>query len=584
MSELSSASVPPFPVLDLEIREGDGGAEVWLNGSRLTVRDESGAVVEGPLEVSDERLYDTGRRAAAEFAQGREGAIKAVRVLALRADGTRDRLVVNAAGEVTVLDAARRSGTSASGRRSSPRLERRQRVVLVACGLAGCLVLGVMGRLAWSGDDDRRPASAVTTTSVSAPPRATPTQLPVLGPAGDVVTARWSSVGTKSSSGPVVVTGRGDVVTVSDRGEAVGVDPRTSAVRWSITLGRGAQSVDLSLVRRGSRELVAVVTTRSVREVDPGTGTEEYRRDLTDGEEAVPTPQGVIVRQGPVSAEVRDGAGRWQRRVVPPGADPVVPMGSDVVSVNARGEWWRVTSAQVSPPLKRLPAPEKGASPRGVLASTAKGMVFGWVSKDGKKQMLQLYRWGAFERPAQTVTAGKAGTTAFGEKAAVVSADGSWLIVDQSLVDLEAGKVRPLPADWQTATVLSDRAYARPADDQLRVVSRSGVVATSEAPGVGADEVGIPVAQVGTLGVVVAASDGTGSERKLYGVELGPVPSTAPAPAKKPTPAPSSTRSSAPTPTPTKSSSASASKSFTTSGTSKPPAKKQSSTKSARQR
>ncbi|KNX39695.1 hypothetical protein VV01_00205 [Luteipulveratus halotolerans] len=344
------------------------------------------------------------------------------------------------------------------------------------------------------------------------------------------------------------------MVTVLDGGALVGVDARTSGVVWRVPLGRGSRQVDLSVSSADGQDLVTAITSSRAVTVNGASGAVVFDRGVGRGDEAVSTPLGVVIRRGEVSAQMRTPSGQWVTRAVPPASEPVAPWGSDLLSVNAMGQWWRVTSDRVSPAAKQLPSPAAGARPRGVLGSSGSGLLFAWTSKDGKRQLVQQYAWGDLTRPVKTVTAGRPGSGALSKDALRWSGDGTWFVLDQSLVNLATGKVVTLPADWATETVLTDRAYATPTTAGVRMVTRDGGISTDPIPDASSDHVGMPSAQLGSLGLVVAPG---GDGDRLFAVTLAtaaaatptPAPSSATKTPAKPAPSTSTGKTSTPAPT-----------------------------------
>lgn len=534
---VDAAAAPRFPVLLLEIRDdGDGVGQVWLDGSLAADGEELAEAGEGPWSVDDRRLFRYALGLAGDRAGARPGSVKLIRVQAVRPGGGRDELVVDADGRAVPARASgspSRAGSSMAGLRG---LDGRQKAVLAGVAVVAVVSVGGLVGMALPSGDGSATAAPAATTTLAPRPSATPTQLPVLGPDGRVTTARWS-VGPVASGERDVVAAGGRVITVTGNDDLAGFDPVTSARVWKTSLGRGSNRASLVVWEHAGKPVVTATSSSRVATVDAATGKVVAAKALDSGDEAVATPRGVVIRQGSVTAQVQDARGRWVNRVVPPGSTPVAPAGTDVLAVNPQGQWWQVASDRVPPAQRQFPVPEQGATPRGVLATTDAGLLFAWSSKDAKKQLVQLYPWTDFGRPAKTFTAGQPGTGRFGDDAARVSPDGKHVVIDQSLVNLSTGKVTTLPNGWVTASVLNDRVYARPADEQVRVASMTGRVSAAR---VNDTDAAVPLAQINSLGLVKASTGGT-SDTHLYAITLPAPPAGASAAPSTTKPAPSAT-------------------------------------------
>lgn len=503
-SQFDPESAPRFPVLTLEVREGADGAEVWFDGVRVPVGADGAEV----LETSDARLYEAGIASAASRAAQRAGLAKCVRVLALTPDSAPEEFVVEGDGTVHRVGEAgvRRSRTSSWGS-----FTRQQKAVVVGASVAAALAAGaLLGVVIPSETAARGPAEVA-----ASPTGPVPTVLPVLGPSGEVETAAWSSAPVAGERVPVVIAA-GVLVTVSADGELVGLSLDSGRQLWRYELDGASASTQLSSTTAADGVArVTAVTGSAVATVDPASGRAVMARSLDRDEEALAVHGGVVVRTAGVGASVQDPAGRWSSRVVPPGAAPLAQVGPSLVSMNAQGQWWSVTSSMVPATPARLPSPAKGAVPRGVIASTPAGLLFAWTTSDGTTQLLQQYSWSDLSKPVRTVSAGRPGAGAPRAASVSVSQDGTWVILDQDLVDLTSGKVTKLPQDWRTDIVLVDRAHAMPSEVGLRYVTRAGKVATADRP---TGKNASPLAQSGSLAVVASAADGVAA--RLYGLQL----------------------------------------------------------------
>lgn len=513
-------AVPPFPVLSLEVRESEsGGGEVWLDGELIATAS----------DVSDRSLFAAGKKAAGERAARRAGGVRAVRVLAVLPDGSRDRLVIDTDGRA--FDASERSRRAGSVASRWAEFSRRERLLLVGSGVAALVAAGAIVGMAWPDGGGAVERAVVSSTSRSPRPAPTATQLPMLGPEGDVLTADWS-VGPVADGAPVVVSG-GRVVTVADGGAVIGVDPETSGRVWSTGLGEDPQ--ELRAGQYGGRPAVFAITSTKAAVVSASSGEQVWSHDLGDGERAVMTAQGPLVLRDEVTALARAKSGEWVERVVPPAAEPVAVDGTDVLSVSDSGHWWKVSSATVPPAAQRFPSPQKGAKPRGVLTTTSSFLLFAWSGKGGK-QLVQQFSWSDLTTPIRVLTAGEGGEGKPSEEAARVAPSGEWMVVDRDVVDLKSGRVTRLPQDWSTTAVLEDRAYGEPVDGQVRIVDRLGAVTTVSADDSSSsgEERAVPLMQAGPLTLFVGGQE----ESRLFAVRLPALDSRSSAPPSS-TPAPS---------------------------------------------
>ena len=198
MPEFDPTTVPPFPVVTLDLRDD---SSITVNGS--------------PVDIGmDEPPTEAGIAAVAKIA--RESGLAAIRVRATSPDGTH-LMVITADGtpyDITPPDTSAADAT-----------KRRRRLVGGAAVLAMIVVSGGVAGVVVA----TRPEPAPVATS-AAPPPGYLANLPVLAPPGYAQKAAWS-LPVQSRSTPLLLED-GRVVVVDNEGNLAILDGANGSVTW----------------------------------------------------------------------------------------------------------------------------------------------------------------------------------------------------------------------------------------------------------------------------------------------------------------------------------------------------------------
>lgn len=453
---IAGTDVPPFPVVRLELREqADGTWSGLVDGQSVA----SGV----DEEVARGAVVD----AAAERAASRPlGAIRAV----LSGFGPEaSEGVVSADGELSV---------------NGPEQAKRSRRGMALVAGLGAVVLASVGGVVWAVSSTPHRAAAVA----AAP---SPTQLPVVAPAGFSAVALWSvpvpasSVG--SSSAGEVATGQGMVfVPSANDGAVVALDAATGVERWrtafpTSTSGAGITSGPV-WVSQGKQSVLMAWSSDHVASFDPATGRMLASWSLASGtSQVVAYPGGVVVAGSGRTVQVFTPSGMVSR-VVPAGASVVglTATGDGIVAVG-QGRVWQVTSASIAGDGRVLTAP-KGTSLSGCLGVSGSTVVLAWAPTAGTSTVVQAVN-AATAKQAWTATVTGSlftGLSAAGAGSPVTASQihqpprGGWSVIGPVLTDVH-GTVHVLPQGWTTTAITSSAAYGTTSQGTGMVTSTGAV-------------------------------------------------------------------------------------------------------------
>lgn len=499
-------SVPLYPVLRARVSESNSGR------------------FEGFLDdvlVADGEEFDSVRSevmsTVAERAGRRQGAVRAIRVIATDAEGDEWPLVVTADGEVLESGEGEGQGEGRAFRWWWVALP--VGVVILVTALA---VVTVLARTAPA------PARTAASSSAKTAPRPTPTQLPVPAPPGWSDVATWSAgAGEGSGEEASVAVAAGRVFVAS--GDAVTAHSATTGVEvWSgetdgpMTAGPAATTID-------GRRAVVAGTSSSLYAWSPTTGKQVGRWDLGDGEEVMLTPTGPVVT-GPERHARIVVDGHLVERVLPASATVVGPSDAgSLIVAGAPGRVWSVGDDRVAGSPVALEGP-KGSTFVRVAGWTGSAIVAAFAPKakgaDASKVVLRAFDATA-SKPLWT---SKAVPDSGDEELMSVASGGKWGTYGARLVDLRTGKVRALPEQWRTTTLGKSVGFGVVGNRVLSVTPEGVTAASAQSSGQGTaagGQVTAPAAVADGRAFVVASD---GDRRHLYALRVNDAGATSAAP------------------------------------------------------
>ena len=517
--DIDPSTVPYFPCVRIELRQASPGGQVeGLVEGVVVATDPDVSVVRGAV-VSE----------VAEQAAAREGAIRAVRTTGVGVDGSSWDQVITADGQVLEVTAPTAPGSSG---RPSP-------VVLGCAGFLLVLVLAVAGVVVVVSRHPAAPMKAQVTRTVA--PAPSPTQLPVVGPAGSSSQAAWSvPLGTPTGSTATVGID-GQRVYAADAGHqsVAAYQSSTGRAAWSAKVdGPVVAGPMLAMIDGASR--VVAATNDHVYAWVPGTGAKSgsWSTGLPGAGTVRLTGTGPVVGTDANHVRIVVG-GQLVTRVVPADATPIAPgSAGSLIVAGAPGQVWSVGSAQVAGSPIVLTAPA-GTAFSAVVGSTSTRLVaaFTKTTSGGSAQVvLRAFTVGSWAPLWTTVAipSSQAALTGGGTLPLVVSPDGSWGIYGSTTVAMSSGTTAGLPTDWQTSCVGHGLAFgvsggkvlaATPTGLTASSTAAARVTAASGAAS-GTSQVVPPQGGGNGFAFIIASS---GSNAALYAV-AAPVPTPVPSP------------------------------------------------------
>lgn len=482
--------VPVYPVVRLEMVE---------HGPDVVGRMDDTLVAEGSRESVQAALV--GRAATA--AEARPGGV------------IRARLAGFELGEVGVVTAAGALLPMADARPSA-RPRRRFWVLLVVVAV---VVGAAGGGLVTVGLRSRSVAPPPTSTATLSGP--SPTQMPVLPPAGWASVARWSLPLSSSAASVTVLGGQAFMLGV-DGSSVIAVQAATGGRDWSVAVGAQLTGGPV-IVGRDRDAVVAAWTTDHLTAWSPTTGAEVGEWSL---------PQGATQVAAAGAGLVLSGQGQhvfvFTGRVLEP---RVVPAASTVVGVTstgglvtaAAGRVWLVTSSTVAGEGTAVSGPA-GLPWAGVVGIAGDEVLVGYGVAAGSAAVIRAFSLDGWVPRWTTPAVPAAQYVGSGTAPLKVSPSATWGIFGSTLLDLHTGQTRALPADWSTSVVGESLAFGT-TNGGVGSVTLAGAMTRRDVSSSAA--VPVPPAAVTSDGVaLVVAQDGPSAA--VYAAPADPV---APAPA-----------------------------------------------------
>lgn len=359
------AAVPAFPVLTLHRDDQQ----------RLVINGRPDRVVRG------DDWHRAGTDAIARLA--REQGLDAVRVRAVDGDSTTEhRFVVTVSGQTYPLP----EDTAATP--APPRM--RRRILIVATAMAGCVVLGLGGTVAYR-------------ITHAPEPTATPTwqlphagaNIPVVLPPGTAEQAAWATPVDASATVTQISTSR--VLTTGTDGNLIALDARTGKTVWH---GKGAPAGNAigHLSQIGSAQVFASDSGGSLSawvlsDIRPGRVSPQQVK-IPSGATVTYDGSTPLVDLGDQTAATITTAGRLRRVDVPITASVILATNSAVIATNGT-RWWSIDRRNVATehPLPR-PTGTTGAASRvvGLDASHILAIWQGAAASNGVAAVIDLAR------------------------------------------------------------------------------------------------------------------------------------------------------------------------------------------------
>ncbi len=488
------ARVPVYPVVRLEMVE---------HGPEVVGRMDDTVVAEGSRESVQAALV--GRAATA--AEARPGGAIRARLAGFELGEVG---VVTAAGALLPMDDAR----------PSARPRRRFWVLLLVVAV---VVGAAAGGLVTVGLRSRSVAPPPSSTATL--PGPSPTQMPVLPPAGWASVAQWSlPLSSSSSSASVAVLGGQAFMPGADGSSLVGVEAATGRRDWSAAVGAPLAGGPV-IVGRGNDAVVAAWTTDHVTAWSPTTGVKVGEWSLPEGATQVTVAgAGLIVTGQGQHAFVFTGRS-LEPRVVPAGSTVVGVTSAEGLVTAGAGRVWLVTSSTVAGEGTAVSGPD-GLPWAGVVGIAGDEVLVGYGASAGSAAVIRAFSldgWSPRWTTTPVATAQYAGSGTVGAPLRV-SPSATWGIFGSTLLDLHTGQTRALPADWSTSVVGESLAFGT-TNGGVGSVTLAGAVTRRDVSSSAA--VPVPPAAVTSDGVaLVVAQDGPSAA-----VYAAPADPGAPAPA-----------------------------------------------------
>lgn len=495
---LDPQTVPPYPVVRMNIdRRPDGSCVGQVDGSIITTGDED-AVRTACLQ------------AVATKAERRP--LKAVRVSAVDEHGQTWPMVVEADGTVHDLSRPQRTG--------APR-----KPIAIALG-AGALVVILVAATAAAISQRPSAQPPASTVTVIVPPSATPSELPALAPDGWSTHAEWYSPSLAAAAIPNVVQLPDTLILGTTDGTSTSLTALaadTGQPRWTVPLGR-TLTAGPALTTIDGQDLIAVASSDQLLLVDTA-GQTRHKFPIETGTKVTITPTGVIVSADATSALIAVD-GELVPRVIPAGGQPVAVLDDALIVASPTAQWWVVTDPATAPDPQQLQTTTQIERPVGPIGLAGDTLLFAWAP-DNRTADLPWTVTGHSITQSMTrilqVNAAAGTSTIPRPEDWRAAPDGTWGIYGQTLIDISADRSQVLPRDWNTATVLDDRAWSRRSQTQLLSVGRDGSATTQN----GHVAISVPVAATDEL-LIVAAEDSTGV--RLYALPAATNTSPTPLP------------------------------------------------------
>lgn len=426
---------PHWPIITLSY--GEGGVVVADDGN--------GEVQHSPVSEFESQ-HEVAAKAALDACTGL--GLSVCRVQGLAPDGAVFEMVVDAVSG-TLSDAGHfRSGQvkPSSEVRRWYRLDLAlrdlhlpgNRVMVVV--LTSVIVLAVLGGVVvWKSYQPRSDGEQVM--PVATP---TPTQLPVVAPAGWQTFASWATPAGPSGVPPVIGPD-GSVVFAVDQ-ELHALDPSTGVPRWEVKVPARIQ--ELMVTRLDGKSVLGVTdgSTSLTLVAADGKAAKTFAQGLGSDSKIVLDPSGpFIVLPGQHSQIPVEGV--LVPRLVPAGATAMGAMGASVVSIDpVAGKVWFVDSEAV-----KFPAPAAIAAPAGtnklvkVLGYQGGYIVSAWATaKESKSTVLVIDR--VSEKSLIRVGESTVATDALDLSTLSTDSSSSLALAGRVLVNLASGKATVLPA------------------------------------------------------------------------------------------------------------------------------------------
>ena len=371
-------AVPPFPVLNADIRPPGLGETVWIITTQgVRERDHHATTADQARQVAIDRL--------SQIVAQRRG-VDAIRATITEhpapdttntendgEDGTqprKTRWIIGAQGETFDVDQHHQAATAADRDRS------RRWKIRIAAAAAALVVLGT-GVTAGVVIGGRQHSDA----PVAAPPPpapAQPVELPGSAPAGLSSHATWAS---DPVEGPATVLPDGRILAPTDAGIAF-IDPKNG--RTTNTIATRTISEGPWVVSIDGRDLVAWTTGGQTLAwtdlADPAHTI--TTTPLPTSTEITATASGIAWPTGATTFEVLTPTGP-QQRTGPANSTIAGVTGPTLWLTNDLGQAWRITDGSaVAPDPLDLDRPEDTHA-KGIITVTNRTLVAGWTANDG---------------------------------------------------------------------------------------------------------------------------------------------------------------------------------------------------------
>lgn len=468
MPEFDPTTVPPFPVVTLDLRDD---SSITVNGT--------------PVEIGmDEPPTDAGIAAVATIA--RANGLEAIRVRATSPDGTH-LMVVTANGtpyDITPPDTAAADTT------------KRRRLLIGGAAILTMVVVssGVAGVVLAT---RTAPTPAATT---AAPPPGYLSNLPVLAPPGYAQKAAWS-LPVQSGSTPVLLED-GRVVVVDGDGDLAILDGADGSVTWRGSGGpTGQAGIHATTVENRPVLATANTTALTLWPLDTGDDARVPGTSVDLGASGDVSYLGsaplVTLSDQTVALLTEDGV---QRVDVPVTSTAILATQNTAIAANAKNWWTIPTSGE--PTKNDLPGP-RGVDyePTIITAADDTHLITVWPTGDSSTDLVNVID---LETNTIVVAANVPGGTVRNDTAPIHAATGTTLTLGEIFIDYGT-EPKIVSLDELTPAVIDgDTIYGT--EDREPVVARLDGDSVEVTPftTLSTDDTAVPVAATPDYAYVVA--------------------------------------------------------------------------------
>lgn len=465
------ATVPPFPVVTLELRDDD---TVAVDGRDVDID-------------PDGSPRDAGIAAVATRAQTH--GLSAVRVRAISPDGTH-LLVVTADGVPYALEDP--AQVAADSRRTR---QRRTRTI----ALASVCVLALAAAGGTTAFVLTRPAPAPAVAAPALPPNQG-SQLPVLAPPGYSQTAAWAIPVTARTTPALIDAGH--IAAVDDSGNLLIVDTATGQPTWR---GSGAPSgrAGITYTHVDGRPMLASAASQSLTlwPVDVASGSTVSSQNIKTGSRATVSYRGSnpLIDLGDQTAAVVRG-GRLARLDIPVTSTPILATDTAVIAANSEHIWTIPTDGTtVEAPMIK---PEGATGqPTLISAATDTTLVTLWPTDEAQTNIAALVNTADGTVLASTRVQARAANT---RDVLVRSADATTMAIGSLFIDLRATPAIMQVPGFSPTVVDGSTVYGIKDNSPIAGTSSGGTFTVQKFSTVATDDRTAPAAVAGDTAFVVA--------------------------------------------------------------------------------